>query len=130
MADWNAPLPDEAVEGELTHIDDHNAIVAAIEEARLNLDSTDAAVAGKADTTHSHAVDQVTGLQDALDGKQAAGSYAAATHSHAIDEITGLQAALDDKMSGTGVSNIQVLTQAEYDALTPDEDTLYLIREA
>ena len=34
MAEWNAPLPDEAVEGELTHVEDHNKIVAAIEELR------------------------------------------------------------------------------------------------
>ena len=34
MAEWNTPLPDEAVEGELTHVEDHNKIVAAIEELR------------------------------------------------------------------------------------------------
>jgi hypothetical protein len=39
----------------------------------------------------------VASLQTALDGKQAAGSYAAASHTHAIANVTGLQAALDAK---------------------------------
>ena len=41
MADWTAALPDTAVEGELTHIEDHNKIVAAIAEARSNVDGID-----------------------------------------------------------------------------------------
>ncbi len=41
------------------------------------------------------AIADVAGLQAALDGKQAAGSYAAASHSHSIANISGLQAALD-----------------------------------
>jgi hypothetical protein len=39
----------------------------------------------------------VASLQTALDGKQAAGSYAAASHTHAIANVTGLQTALDAK---------------------------------
>lgn len=42
-----------------------------------------------------------TDLQSALDGKQAAGSYANATHSHIIADVTGLQTALDGKASST-----------------------------
>ena len=38
-----------------------------------------------------------TDLQTALNGKQAAGSYAAASHSHIIADVTGLQTALDGK---------------------------------
>lgn len=38
--------------------------------------------ASKAASSHSHAISDVTGLQTALDGKQAAGSYAAASHTH------------------------------------------------
>lgn len=38
-----------------------------------------------------------TDLQSALNGKQAAGSYAAATHTHVIGDVTGLQTALDGK---------------------------------
>ena len=76
-----------------------------------------------AQATHSHAIADVNGLQDALndtgdmkksvydadndgvvdnakklDGKMAA-QFAAASHSHAISAITGLQTALDNKAS-------------------------------
>lgn len=48
---------------------------------------------------HTHPISDVSGLQSALDGKQAAGSYAATGHSHAISDTTGLQAALDGKQA-------------------------------
>lgn len=57
------------------------------------------ALAGKAASSHSHGIADVTGLQTALDGKQAAGSYAAASHAHAIADVTGLQTALDGKQA-------------------------------
>lgn len=41
-------------------------------------------------TAHSHAVADVTGLQGALDGKQAAGSYAAASHTHNAADLSGV----------------------------------------
>jgi hypothetical protein len=51
-------------------------------------------------------ISDVTGLQSALDGKQAAGSYAAASHTHTIAETTGLQTALDGKQAaGSYASN-------------------------
>src|SRR5690606_32403738 len=60
-------------------------------------------VTGKPSTfppaTHTHAVADVTGLQAAIDGKQAAGSYAAATHTHAVADVTGLQAIINDLTS-------------------------------
>src|SRR5690606_24062751 len=40
------------------------------------------ALAGKAASSHTHTIANVSGLQSALDGKQAAGSYAAASHTH------------------------------------------------
>lgn len=52
---------------------------------------------------HSHAIADVTGLQAALDGKQAAGSYAAASHTHATSEVTGLDAALAAKANDSAV---------------------------
>jgi len=58
-----------------------------------------AALDGKASATHGHAISDVTGLQTALDGKQASGSYAASTHTHAIGDVTGLQTALDGKQA-------------------------------
>lgn len=38
MADWNKPLPAEAVEGAATHVADHNKIIAAFVEVRSNVD--------------------------------------------------------------------------------------------
>ena len=49
------------------------------------------ALAGKAETSHTHAVLDVTGLSDALAGK------AEANHTHQISGVTGLEAALGAK---------------------------------
>lgn len=61
-------------------------------------------------SAHTHPISDVTGLQAALDGKQASGSYANATHSHVISDVTGLQTALDGKqddlVSGTNIKTI------------------------
>lgn len=61
------------------------------------------ALTGKPSTftpsAHTHAIADTTGLQAALDGKQAAGSYAATSHTHIISNVTGLQAALDAKQA-------------------------------
>ena len=65
-----------------------------------------AADVGAAPASHSHAIGDVTGLQSALDGKQATGDY----------------------VESTDVTDIVVLTQAAYDALgTPDANTLYVV---
>ena len=58
-----------------------------------------AAGTGGSSGPHTHPISQITGLQAALDGKQAAGSYAASTHSHDIADVTGLQTALDGKQA-------------------------------
>ena len=55
------------------------------------------ALDGKAATSHSHAVSDVTGLQNALDAK------AALSHTHAMSDVTGLQAALDAKADADAV---------------------------
>ena len=101
-----------------------------------------------APNAHTHAISDTTGLQAALDGKQAAGSYAPATgiapsaitgtavvttdsrlsdartplsHSHSVSDVTGLQTALDAKQaSGSYV----VTTDARLsDARTPTSHT-------
>lgn len=62
-------------------------------------------------SAHSHVIADVTGLQSALDGKQASGSYAAATHTHIIGDVTGLQAALDGKQAaGSYLTANQTIT--------------------
>ena len=56
----------------------------------------------KANTSHTHAISDVTDLQTALDGKSATG------HTHEIADVSGLQDALDGKQgtltAGTNVS--------------------------
>lgn len=47
-------------------------------------------LAGKANTSHTHSISQVNGLQSELDGK------ASTNHGHAISDVTDLQAELDD----------------------------------
>lgn len=64
---------------------------------------------------HTQGIASVTGLQAALDAKQAAGSYAAASHPHAISEVAGLQAALDGKQaSGSYEPAFAAGTTAQY----------------
>lgn len=88
-----------------------------------SLDSTSYSAVG-----HIHAIADVTGLQSALDGKQASGSYAAASHTHAIADVTGLQTALDGKQASgsyaasshthaiSDVTNLQTSLNSKLDA--------------
>jgi hypothetical protein len=62
-----------------------------------------------ADDSHNHIIANVDGLQAALDGKQAAGSYAAASHTHSTANIT-------DLASYTGLDG-RYYTEAEVDSL-------------
>ncbi|WP_423373199.1 tail fiber domain-containing protein [Stenotrophomonas maltophilia] len=66
--------------------------------------ATQTALDGKANTSHTHAVSDVTGLQSALDGK------AAASHTHTITNVTGLQAALDGKAAASHTHAIADVT--------------------
>jgi len=80
--------------------------------------------------SHTHTIAQVTGLQDAIDGK------AASVHTHTIDNVTDLAASLAVRptsdatgvVGGTAVTNILFMTQLAYDSLaTKSPTTLYLI---
>lgn len=59
---------------------------------------------GKATTSHTHSISNITGLQTAIDGK------ASTTHTHAISDVTGLQTALDavSRTSSTITANYTV----------------------
>ena len=71
---------------------DHNAYKAADEATLASAKSyANSLAAGKADTVHSHVIDNVEGLSNALAGK------AAVDHNHATSEITGLDDALAGK---------------------------------
>ncbi len=63
-----------------------------------------AALAGKADTAHTHTIANVTGLQTALDGK------APTSHTHTIANVTGLQSALDGKAPTSHTHTISQVT--------------------
>lgn len=52
-------------------------------------------ISGKADASHSHSQNDVTGLTAALNGK------ANTSHSHAISDVTGLQTALNGKAASS-----------------------------
>ena len=73
----------------------------AISSAKTYIDSV---AEGKADAVHTHAIANVTGLQDALDGK------AASAHTHAIADVTGLQGALDGKAASAHTHAIADVT--------------------
>lgn len=45
----------------------------------------------------------------------------------AIEDVAGLNTALNARPTGQGVTHIRALTQAQYDDLTPDPTTLYVI---
>ncbi len=72
--------------------------------------ATQTALDAKAAATHTHVIADVTGLQTALDGKQAAGSYAATVHTHAIADVTGLQTALDGKAASSHTHTSAAIT--------------------
>lgn len=49
MADWTKPLPDEAVEGADTHVEDHNKLTDALKEVRSNVDGIELTPGPKGD---------------------------------------------------------------------------------
>lgn len=87
----------------------HTHIIGDVTGLQAALDGKQAA-GSYAATVHSHSISDVTGLQAALDGKQAAGSYAASVHTHAIADVTGLQSALDGKAAASHTHVIANIT--------------------
>ena len=72
-------------------------------------------LSGKANTSHTHEISAVNGLQAALDGKQAAGSYAAAVHTHTSSDVTDLGAlATKDSVGASDLA--QTIDLGDYDA--------------
>jgi hypothetical protein len=87
----------------------HTHTIANVTGLQTALDGKQAS-GSYASATHGHSISDVTGLQTALDGKQAAGSYAAATHGHAIGDVTGLQTALDGKAATSHTHSADAIT--------------------
>lgn len=65
---------------------------------------------GKAASSHTHAIGDVTGLQTALDGK------AATSHTHSISDVTNLQTSLDGKVAGNAAITGATKTKITYDS--------------
>ncbi len=83
--DWEWPSgegggPHTHAQGDVTGL--ITALAAMADDA-----ATASALAGKAATSHAHAISDTTGLQAAIDGK------AATSHTHAVSGITGVTAA-------------------------------------
>jgi hypothetical protein len=97
---------DAAISGVQTALDGKQATIASGTAAQYYRgDKTWAALdkaavsLGNVDNTSDASKPVSVATQAALDGKQAAGSYAAASHPHAVGDVTGLQAALDAKQA-------------------------------
>lgn len=104
----------------------HSHAIADVTGLQTALDGKQAS-GSYAAAVHAHVIGDVTGLQTALDGKQAAGSYAAATHTHTIANVTGLQAALDAKATPADIS---AAVAAVVDAAPASLDTLNELAQA
>ena len=63
-------------------------------------------LAGKANTSHTHTIANITNLQSTLDGK------AASSHTHSISQISGLQTELDSKLESVSLSDLGVTATA------------------
>lgn len=125
MADWNSPLPDTAVVGEATHVEDHNRIVAAITEVRTNVDSVEdaaeaaptwASVTGKpatfAPTVGTTAATALAGNTALLAIGTTATTAAAGNHTHTVAQVTGLQAVLDAKATAAALADLAARVEA------------------
>lgn len=88
-----------------THdIDDVSSLQPAlnVKAAQTDLDALETVVAGKANTSHTHSIGNVTNLQTTLDGK------AASSHTHTVANISDLTATAAELNYMDGVtSNVQ-----------------------
>ena len=106
----------DIVQGQITTIngDGEGSIAKAKTDAIAAAKTyTDQEVAKKANLEHTHEIDDVTGLQSALDGK------ANAVHTHATAQVDGLDAALAGKadkattLEGYGITDAYTQTQTD-----------------
>jgi hypothetical protein len=65
----------------------------------LKVNSVNVSVSG-----HSHIIEDITGLQSALDSKQASGSYAASSHTHTSSQVTDFNSSVSGLISGYSLS--------------------------
>lgn len=95
MADWNVDLPEKAVEGAETHVEDHNSVYDAIKEVRTNVDEIELTPGPKGDKgeTGPAGKDGAKGAkgdkgEPGADGKDAEPQFTA-------EEVTALKALIE-----------------------------------
>lgn len=76
-----------------------------------------------ANATHSHAISDVSELQDALDGK------ASTSHTHGIADVSGLQTALDGKALKSHTHNVTDVSGAQAEITTTNKLSADLIAD-
>lgn len=110
-------MVDDAIAAGRAHAHDYEASGAAADAIASHLADGDphaqymtqaACNAAYASADHGHAISGVTGLQTALDGKQAAGSYAAAAHTHTSVDVTDFTAAARAQVEATLVAGANI----------------------
>jgi hypothetical protein len=106
-----ANLPDQAsldaeVDGKITTHNSATTVHGIANTANLVLTNDARLSDSRTPTAHTHAIADVTGLQTAIDGKQASGSYAPAT-GISPSAITGTAVVTDDsRLSGISANSI------------------------
>lgn len=76
-------------------------------EVTKQIEAVDGKFAGKADKVHTHTIENITGLQDALDGKQAVGDYALKSEVKTVD----------DKFAGYTTTEALIAVKSEVEAV-------------
>ncbi len=69
---------------------DHKHPTDTSRASQTSLDALEDVVAGKANSSHTHIISNITNLQSTLDSKASSG------HTHSIANVSGLQSALDE----------------------------------
>ena len=91
--------------GAATSSHSHNDVYYTETEIDTKLNSINSAISGKANSSHTHTIANVTNLQATLDGK------AASTHTHSISDVTNLQSNLDNKVPTSRTVNGKPLSE-------------------
>ena len=114
------PLDGKAADSDLLDGIDSTGFAASSHTHSIsNVSGLQDALDGKAASSHTHSISNVSGLQSALDGKAASShshsAYANKSHTHSISNVSGLQDALDGKAASShthSISNVSGLQSA------------------
>jgi hypothetical protein len=87
----------------------HSHDIANVMGLQTEINSLQSAINGKANTSHTHTIANVTNLQTTLNGK------AESSHTHTIANVTSLQTTLNGKSNTTHTHNALYYTESEID---------------